>query len=53
MCAKGDDFHNCWDVVDTAIHRHRCVCDLCDNTDTVAMMSNIVGEMSGIVIVLS
>ena len=29
------------------------VCHLCDDTDTVAVMSNMVGEMTGIVIVLS
>ena len=54
MCAKCDDYHTCCDVIDTAIHRYRCVCcHLCDDTDKVAVMSNIVGEMSGIVIVLS
>ena len=35
------------------MHRYRCVCHLCDDTDTVAVMSNMVGEMSGIGIVLS
>ena len=29
------------------------MCHLCDDTDTVAVMSNMVGEMSGIVIVFS
>ena len=29
------------------------MCHLCDDTDTVAVMSNMVGEMSGIVVVLS
>ena len=29
------------------------MCHLCDDTDTVAVMSNMAGEMSGIVIVLS
>ena len=33
--------------VDTA------VCHLCDDTDTVAVMSNMAGEMSGIVVVFS
>ena len=36
-----------------AHRRYRCVCHLCDDTDTVALMSNMLGEMSGIVIVLS
>ena len=29
------------------------MCQLCDDTDTVAVMSNMVGEISGIVAVLS
>ena len=29
------------------------MCHLCDDTDTVAVMSNMVGEISGIVVVLS
>ena len=41
------------DVIDTALHRYRCVCHLCDDTDTVAVVSRMVGEMAGIVIVLS
>ena len=52
-CAKCDDLHTCCDVIDRVIHRYRCVCRLCDNTDTGAVMSNMVGEMSGTVIVLS
>ena len=44
-CAKCDDLHTCCDVIDTAIHRYRCVCHLCDDTDTVAVMSNMVGEI--------
>ena len=35
------------------MHRYRCVCHLCDDTDTVAVMSNMVGEMSGLGVVLS
>ena len=54
MCSKGDDYHTCCDVSGTAIHQYRCVCcHLCDDKDKVAVMSNIVGEISGIVIVLS
>ena len=53
MCAKCDDFHTCFDVIDTVIHQFRCVCHLRDDTDTVAVMSNIVGELSGIDVVLS
>ena len=53
MCAKCDDIHTCFDVTDRAIHLYRCVCHLCDYTDTVSVMSNMGGEMSGIVIVLS
>ena len=45
--------HTCCDVIDRAMHRYRCVCHLCDVTDIVAVMSNMVGEMSGIGIVLS
>ena len=29
------------------------MCHLCDDTDTVAVMSNMAGEMSGIVVVFS
>ena len=53
MCAKCDDLHICCDVIDRVMHRYRCVWHLCDDTDTVAVMSNMGGEMSGIVIVLS
>ena len=54
MCSKGDDYHTCCDVIDRAIHRYSYVCcHLCDDTDKVAVMSNIVGEISGIVVVLS
>ena len=53
MCAKCDDLHNCCDVIDTGLHRYRCVYHLCDDTDTVAVVSTMYGEMSGIVIVLS
>ena len=52
-CAKCDDLENCCDVIDSAIHRCTCVFHLCDDTDTVAAMSNMVGEMSSIVVVLS
>ena len=52
-CAKCDDLHTCCDVIDTALHRYRCVCHLCDDTDTVAVVSKMEGEMSGIVVVLS
>ena len=38
-CAKCDDLHTCCDVIDTVIHRYRCVCHLCDDTDTVALVS--------------
>ena len=47
-----DDLHTC-DVINRAIQRYRCVCHLCDDTDTFAVMSNMAGEMSGIVVVLS
>ena len=53
MCAKCDNLHACCDVIDRGMHRYRCVCHLCDYTDTVAVTSNMVGEMSGIGIVLS
>ena len=53
MCAKCDDLHTCCDVIDRAIHWYRCVYHLCDDTDTVAVISNMVGEMSGIVVVFS
>ena len=52
-CAKCDNLHTCCDVIDRAMHRYRCVCHLCDDTDIVAVMSNMVGEMSGIGVVLS
>ena len=52
-CAKCDDLHIYCDVIDRVIHRYRCVCHLCDDTDRVAVNLNIVGEMSGIVVVLS
>ena len=51
-CAKCDDLHTC-DVMDTTIYWYRCVCHLCDDTDKVAVMSNMVCEMSGIVVLLS
>ena len=53
MCANCDYLHSCCDVIDRAIHPHRCVCNLCDDTDTVAVISNMVGEMSVIVVVFS
>ena len=53
MCAKCDDLQTYCDVIDRVIHRYRCVCHLCDDTDRVAVNLNIVGEMSGIVVVLS
>ena len=53
MCAKCDNLHTCGDVIDRAMHQYRCVWHLCDDTDTVAVMSNMVGEMSGIGVVLS
>ena len=53
MCAKSDNLHNCCDVIDRAVYRYRSVCHLCDDTDTVGVMSNMVGEMSGIGVVLS
>ena len=37
-CAKCDDLHTCCDVIDTVIHWYRCVCHLCDDTDTVALV---------------
>ena len=52
-CANCDDLHTCCDVFDRAIHRYRCVCHLCDDTHTVVVMSNMVVEMPGIVVVLS
>ena len=51
-CAKCDDLCTCCDVIDRAMHWYRGVCHLCDDTDAVAVMPNMVGEMSGIVIVL-
>ena len=53
MCAKCDGLHTCCDIIDRVMHRYRCVCHLCDYTDTVAMISKMVGEMPGIVVVLS
>ena len=53
MCAKCDDLHTCGDVINRAIRRYRCVYHLCDDTDRVAVMSNMVGEISGIGVVLS
>ena len=53
MCAKCDDLHTCCDVIDRAIHQYRCVYHLWDDTDTVAVISNMVGEMSVIVVVSS
>ena len=50
-CANCDELHTC-DIMDTAIHLYRCVFHMCDDTDTVAVMSNMVGDMSGIVVVL-
>ena len=35
------------------MHRYRCVCHLRDDTDTISVMPNMVGEMSGLGIVLS
>ena len=52
-CAKCDDLHTCCDVINGAIRRYTGVCHLCDDTDIVAEMSNMVGEMSGIVVVFS
>ena len=42
-------------VVMSSIERYvdRGVCHLCDDTDTVAVMSNMAGEMSGIIVVFS
>ena len=53
MGAKCDDLHTCCDVINRAIRRYRGVRHLCDDTDTVAVMSNMVSEMSGIVVVFS
>ena len=53
MSAKCHDLHTCCDVIDRAIHLYRCVYHLCDDTDRVAVISNMVGEMSVIVVVLS
>ena len=50
MC---DDLHTCCDVINRAIRRYRCVCHLCDDTHTVAVMTNMADEMSGIVLLLS
>ena len=44
--------HLLW-FINRAICRYRGVCHLCDDTDTVAVMSNMAGEMSFIVVVLS
>ena len=42
-------------VVMSSIERYvdTNVCHLCDDTDTVGLMSNMVGEMSSIVVVFS
>ena len=42
-------------VVMSLIERHidTHVCAICDDTDTVAVMSNMAGEMTGIIVVLS
>ena len=40
-CAKCDDIHTCFDVISRAVRRYRCMCHLCDDTDTVAVMSSI------------
>ena len=42
-------------VVMSSIERYvdTDVCAICDDTHTVAVMSNMVGEMPGIVVVLS
>ena len=48
-----DDVHTCFDVINREIRRYRCVCHLCDDTDTVAVMSNMANEMSGIIVVFS
>ena len=53
MCTKCDNLHTCCDVIDRAMPRYIYVCHLYDDTDTVAVMSNMVGEMSGIGVVLS
>ena len=53
MCVKCDNLHTCCDVIDRGMHRYICVCHLRDDTDTVDVMSNMVGEMSGIGVVLS
>ena len=53
MCAKCDDLHTCCDFTDTALQRYRGVCHLCDDTGTVAVVSKMECEMSGIIIVLS
>ena len=53
ICVPCDNLHTCCDVIDRAMHRYRGVCHLCDDTDTVAVMSNMVGEMSCIGVVLS
>ena len=44
--------HLC-DVIDRAMPRYIYVCPLCDDTDTVAVMSNMVSDMSGRGILLS
>ena len=52
-CAKCDELHTCCDGINRAIRRYRCVCHLCDDTNTLAVMSNMAGEMFCIVIVFS
>ena len=53
MCAKCDGLHTCCDAIDRVMHRYRCVCHLCDYTDTVDVISKMAGDMFGIVVVLS
>ena len=36
-----DELHTSCDGIYRAIRRYRCVCHLCDDTDTVAVMSNM------------
>ena len=48
-----DDLHTCCDVINRVIRRYRGVCHLCDDTDTVVVMSNMAGEMPGIFVVFS
>ena len=53
MCAKCDDLHICCDIRNRVIGQYRYLCRLCDDTEIVAVMSNMVGEMSGIFVVFS